>query len=259
VCKGSTAVLKVQLAGTAPFSFTYTNGDSTFTVKDVGSNEYNLTVFAHQPAEYTLLSVTDANCSNDQLSSVATIETEDPIPGVRYPDVNAFAFVPKRLAARNPGINYTYSWKPDIGLNLPNIYDPVFNDNEGREYTIEIRSEAGCVTVDTVRVRVVNGTDEDIKPDLFVPNAWTPNDDGVNDHLYPFLVNITVVNYFRVFNRWGQLLYEVSNVPASEFPKGWDGKWKGVPQVMDAYTWTIEAIGIDGTKFKRVGQAALLR
>jgi gliding motility-associated-like protein len=259
ICEGSTATLKVELTGAAPWSFTYSDGVSTHTVNDIQQPTYEWKVTVNQETQFTMISVSDANCSNSQLSSTVTIVTEHPIPGMRYSDVNAFAFVPKHLTARNPGIDYTHKWNPDKGLNLPNIYDPVFNDNQSREYTIEITSPAGCVTVDTQYVRVVNGTGQDIKPDIFVPNAWTPNGDGVNDHLYPFLVNIRTVTYFRVFNRWGQLMYEVSDVPASEFPRGWDGKWKGVEQVMDAYTWTIEAIGVDGTHFKRIGQAALLR
>jgi len=179
---------------------------------------------------------------------------------MRYDTVNTYAFVPTDLRARQPGIDYTYRWQPDIGLNFNNIYDPVFNNGQSKDYTILLTSPAGCVTVDTVRVNVINGTD-DIRSDLYVPNAWSPNGDGKNDELYPFLINIRVLKYFRVFNRWGQLMFEIKDYEplGSIHLRGWDGLWKGVPQNMDAYTWTVEAWGVDGRYFKKAGNAMLLR
>jgi gliding motility-associated-like protein len=90
--------------------------------------------------------------------------------------------------------------------------------------------------------------------DLFVPKAWTPNGDGHNDKLFPLTVHIAKLYYFRIFDRWGQLMFETT-----ELGKGWDGMFNGKPQVMDVYTWTVEAIGEDGRHFKRAGNSVLLR
>ena len=117
-----------------------------------------------------------------------------------------------------------------------------------------MRSSQGCLTVDTLLVKVMSQSSPDTEPDIFVPKAWTPNGDGHNDKLFPFPVNIRELRYFRVFNRWGQLMFETKDLL-----KGWDGIYNGKPQVMDAYTWTAEAIGIDGRIIKRSGNAALLR
>jgi gliding motility-associated-like protein len=90
--------------------------------------------------------------------------------------------------------------------------------------------------------------------DIIVPKAWTPNGDGQNDLLRPILINIKELTYFRIFNRWGELVYETN---ASG--QGWNGIYKGKPQVMDTYTWTAQGIGISGTVIKRTGNSVLLR
>ena len=69
-----------------------------------------------------------------------------------------------------------------------------------------------------------------------------------------YLLCIRELKYFRVFNRWGQLVFE-TNV----LLQGWDGIFKGIPQVMDTYTWTLEATGEDGKYFKRSGNSVLVR
>ena len=72
--------------------------------------------------------------------------------------------------------------------------------------------------------------------------------------LYPLTVCIKELKYFRIFNRWGQLVFETRTIGI-----GWDGIFKGQPQVMDTYTWTVEAIGEDGKYYKRAGNSVLLR
>jgi gliding motility-associated-like protein len=90
--------------------------------------------------------------------------------------------------------------------------------------------------------------------DLYVPKAWSPNRDGHNDRLFPLTVNIRKINYFRIFNRWGQLMFETTIIG-----HGWDGVYKGLPQVADVYTWTVDAVGEDGKIYKRSGNSILLR
>ena len=62
------------------------------------------------------------------------------------------------------------------------------------------------------------------------------------------------MKFFRVFNRWGQLVFE-TNV----LGQGWNGIFNGKPQVIDTYTWTAEAIGVDGQLIKRTGKSVLIR
>ena len=84
--------------------------------------------------------------------------------------------------------------------------------------------------------------------------SFSPNGDGHNDVLDIFMIDIRVLKWFRVFNRWGQLLFE-TNDPRQR----WDGSFKGVKQPADTYVWIAEAEGLNGEAILRRGQCVLLR
>jgi gliding motility-associated-like protein len=110
------------------------------------------------------------------------------------------------------------------------------------------------MVVDTILVKILPVAAAPIKADILVPQAWSPNGDGHNDLLYPFTINIRELKYFRIYNRWGELVFETKDIG-----RGWDGIYKGKPQVMDAYVWMAEGISLDGSTIKRSGKSALLR
>jgi gliding motility-associated-like protein len=189
-------------------------------------------------------------CANptSATSNNIPITVSPAIPGIRYPAVTATPNVALPLQGRSLGSNYSYSWNPPVGLNFSNTQNPVFNYDKKIEYTIKITSPAGCITVDTLLVNLIS------TPYVFVPNAWTPNGDGHNDYLYPLTINISQLKYFRIFNRWGQKVFETNILG-----QGWDGLFHGKPQSTDVYTWALEAISSDGYNYKLSGRAVLLR
>jgi gliding motility-associated-like protein len=194
----------------------------------------------------------DPCASPASATSAPVTMTVNKIEGIQYPFVMAIPNVPLTLQARILGNNYSYEWLPPDGLNFSTIKDPVYKYNKTTEYKIKITSEIGCVTIDTllVKIDVLTG----IRPDVIVPKAWSPNGDRHNDYLFPLNINIKELKYFRIFNRWGQLMFQTS-----EMLKGWNGIFNGQPQPMDVYNWDVEAIGINGEKIKRTGNAVLLR
>ena len=92
--------------------------------------------------------------------------------------------------------------------------------------------------------------------EIYVPKAFTPDRDGVNDRIYPIVVGITKVNQFRIFNRWGVLVYDNKTANAST---GWDGTYRGVAQPMETYVWVAEGIDAEGKVVKRSGNIVLIR
>ncbi|MEP7377125.1 MAG: gliding motility-associated C-terminal domain-containing protein, partial [Chitinophagaceae bacterium] len=172
---------------------------------------------------------------------------------VRYPTVNASANTSVQLTAREPGLVNNYTWNPPVGLNVSDRRDPVFSYDRDMEYTIKIEYDNQCPVVDTVLVLMRQITTNCVS-DIFVPKAWSPNNDRHNDKLSPIPVCIRELKYFRVFNRWGQLVFETSTLY-----QGWDGIFNSLPQVMDTYTWTLEATGEDGKHFKKAGNSVLIR
>jgi gliding motility-associated-like protein len=204
---------------------------------------------------YTIQRIEDADCVNNNPNAAATVVVAEAVDGMRYPSVIAQPNKPLQLNARFFGNNYTYNWEAKVGLNNYAIQAPTFNYNKPTEYTIAITSNTGCITIDTLLVKMAEEIPgAGLYSDLFVPKAWTPNGDGHNDKLFPLTVHIKQLYYFRIFDRWGQLMFETT-----ELGKGWDGIFNGKPQVMDVYTWTVEAIGEDGRHFKRAGNSVLLR
>ena len=87
-----------------------------------------------------------------------------------------------------------------------------------------------------------------------MPTAFAPNGNGSNDVLRPVLLNIVTIKYFRVYNRWGQLVYETKTIN-----EGWNGNYQGKPQPMETYTWVFEGTDIQGTPVKISGKSVLLR
>jgi gliding motility-associated-like protein len=258
ICLGANTALTIQLNGQPPFTLTYSDGSSSQTITNITSNAYQISVSPTKTTTYTIQSITDANCINNSPNASATIEVTEAAKGTRYPSVIAQANEPLQLNARFFGNNYTYNWAPPTGLNGYDKQNPVFNPNRNynqqTEYTIAITSNSGCITIDTLMVKLADEIPTALYSDLFVPKAWTPNGDGHNDKLFPLTVHIKQLYYFRIFNRWGQLVFETT-----EIGKGWDGVFNGKAQVMDVYTWTVEAIGEDGRHFKRAGNSVLLR
>jgi gliding motility-associated-like protein len=179
-------------------------------------------------------------------TDVQNILIEDPRPGITYPIQYAIIDLPLELKARKFGDSAI--WSPGISLDRRNSYTPVFKGTVGQLYTIKITTKAGCVTLDTQEVKTIKNAD------IYVANAFSPNQDGKNDYLRPILRGIKEIHYFRVFNRWGQLLFESKN----EFP-GWDGRLAGALQNTQTVVWVVEGVGIDNRIYLRRGTAVLVR
>jgi gliding motility-associated-like protein len=204
-----------------------------------------------QGGTYTQTFTRAASC--DSIATL-TLTVDQSMTNERYPTITTSPNTATQLQARQLGTNFDYLWDPSAGLNSISIYNPIFSSNQETEYTISITSDLGCKVVDTLLVKVNGSGQTGIASDLFVPNAWTPNGDGVNDTLFPLTENVTKLNFFRVFNRWGQLMFETNVIG-----NGWDGVFNGRPMMMDTYTWTASAVGIDGKTFMRSGNAVLIR
>ena len=95
-----------------------------------------------------------------------------------------------------------YSWTPATWLSATNIDDPVSLPQDNIKYTVTVSNAAGCFSTDTINVKLYK-----VKPDLYVPTAFSPNGDGVNDILKPLALGLKSIESFRVYNRWGQMLF----------------------------------------------------
>jgi gliding motility-associated-like protein len=90
-------------------------------------------------------------------------------------------------------------------------------------------------------------------------NVFTPNGDGNNDRFFPQGKGISVIYSFKVYSRWGELMYEAYNIPINDENYGWDGTFKGIPLDPDVYVYSIDGICILGDRFFKKGDVSLIR
>jgi gliding motility-associated-like protein len=151
-----------------------------------------------------------------------------------------------QLSANSVGINYT--WSPATGLDNPNIPNPLATVQSAITYKVVATTEAGCRGEGSVTIKTYKG------PDIYVPTAFSPNNDGLNDIFKPFPVGITRLNYFRIYNRWGELVYSTT-----ELNKGWDGNSGPHKQAAGVYVWMAQAVTRDDKLITKKGTVMLVR
>lgn len=140
-----------------------------------------------------------------------------------------------------------YQWSPASGLNNPQIANPILVADKDITYFIEARTAIGCLATDQVKIKVYKG------PDIYVPNAFTPDGNSRNDVLKAFPVGIRDFRYFRIFDRWGSLIFSTTN-PAI----GWDGRIRGTIQPNSTFVWMAEGVDYNGKTLQRKGTVIVL-
>ncbi len=143
----------------------------------------------------------------------------------------------------------TYVWTPDTWLNNANIENPVSKPQDNIKYVLTGTTAQGCIGQDSIFVTLYK-----MDPDLYVPTAFSPNGDGNNDVLRPILLGMKKLNYFRVYNRWGRLMYSTT-----EQYRGWDGRFNGKAQDPATFVWMAEGLNYKGEVRRKKGYAVLIR
>ena len=142
--------------------------------------------------------------------------------------------------------DYTYTWSPPETLNDPAIPNPVAKPAETTVYTVTINKDDGCPASAQVRVTVT--VPECIEPYVYLPNIFTPNNDGKNDILQVLGVSIDEV-HLMIYNRWGNKVFE-----SFRQDHGWDGTYKGKELTSDVYGYYLRVRCLNGEEMVRKGK-----
>lgn len=131
------------------------------------------------------------------------------------------------------------TWAPQTNVisSTNDLPDLTVKPKETRQYTIEVKNNGGCKATDNVTVFVIcNGTN------IFMPNLFTPNNDGVNDVFYPRGTGIYKIKNLRIYGRWGETIFEKNNFNSNDASAGWNGTFKGQKLNPETFVYTMQII-----------------
>ncbi|MCP4439635.1 MAG: T9SS type B sorting domain-containing protein [Aureispira sp.] len=158
------------------------------------------------------------------------------------------------------------------GLNFVDYYSYKWSSNDGdiecddcratsmlpvadeKRYYIRIEDEKGCFSVDSMLVNVAK------RRQLFIPNAFSPNEDGNNEFLDVYTNrDVAQIKDYKIYDRWGVLLFHKTDIPRHWKQFGWDGMYKGKPMNTGVFVYVIEVEFLDGVVERYAGDVTLLR
>lgn len=219
--------------------------------KSDSSIGYNSKYVFKSGGSYNIKLIAKSPICNYAITKDTTILIRYPVAGIKLPPVSAYINTNTRIKGRDLiGESYQYKWEPFWGIDSTKIASPIFNFNMNQVYKINYITKYGCITTDTLSVNVFANN----LVDIFVPKSFSPNNDGVNDQLYAYLAGIKKFHFIRIYNKFGQLMFESksNNTP-------WDGITNGRVQPIDAYVWFAEGEDINGKIISKTGSVMLLR
>ena len=148
----------------------------------------------------------------------------------------------------------TYLWTPGEDLTCVDCPDPLLLPLNSTTYEVAVTNSNGCIARDLVSVTVAKSRR------IYTPTAFSPNNDGTNDFftLYPDKSATRIIS-LKVFDRWGELLFEAQDIPGGEEALGWDGSFKGEPMNGGVYIFMAEVEYLDGEITTEYGDVLLVR
>jgi gliding motility-associated-like protein len=166
--------------------------------------------------------------------------------------VSRFTNVPLHFEVSGGQLS-SYDWNPTDFLSCSNCSAPVSTPSHSLQYALEVQNEFFCTAKAYAQINTFSGGRVNI------PNAFTPNGDGHNDIFYIIgSQDIKIVKKFTVFNRWGQAVFSVNNVPANDPKFGWNGLINGKPSSPDAYVYIAVIQFTDGSQQVFKGSVVLI-
>ncbi len=200
-----------------------------------------------------ILIATENVCYKDTLQVTVTVA---PLPAFNIPVAyTIIAGTEVQLNAHvTNSVHTKYTWTPAEHLTCANCPSPIANPELPVIYTVTAISGDGCAADTTIYVNTYCDESQ-----VFIPNSFTPNQDGLNDRFYVSGRGIKLVKHLVVFNRWGEIVFERQNTPANDPIAGWDGSYKGSDLPPDSFIFTVEAECALGSVFSYRGNISIVR
>ena len=198
--------------------------------------------------KYRLIASNPNTCNLSDTSQYITVKiAEVPVALFDYLPRPSEPNVPVSFRNLTTNAN-SYLWNFGDGATST-LFEPIHEYNKTGNYKVVLYAYNNLICLDTFSLVV----DVIINPLLDVPNAFTPGKFGTNGIVYVRGFGIEKMEW-KIYNRWGELVFQSNNKLS-----GWDGFYKGKLQPMDVYTYTLDAVFVDGQKKRQTGDITLLR
>jgi gliding motility-associated-like protein len=147
-----------------------------------------------------------------------------------------------------------WNWIPNKWLSCSSCPSPIATITNDIKYIAEVSNPGGCTARDEVTVETLcNGFN------VFIPNTFSPNGDGMNDVFYPRGKGLFKVRSMKIFNRWGETIFSKTEFTANDASAGWNGTFNSKQLSSDVYVYTIEVVCDNNTTIPLKGNVTLLR
>ncbi len=201
---------------------------------------------------YAVTAYSLANCQADT-ASVNVVVHNIPRVSAGKDQVAATGSVVQLQAAGSNDIQQ-WNWVPSDYLSCANCSNPTSTPKQNMTYTVTGTTAFGCSSTDSMHIYLICDEGK-----VFIPNTFTPNGDGINDIFYPRGSGVKLVLYFRIYNRFGQLVYERTNFQLNDKSAGWNGAFKGQLPDPGVFVYNTAMICDNNQVFKLSGNVTLLR
>jgi gliding motility-associated-like protein len=240
----------------------------TFTVTNItgGQGPFTLTLGARNPQRFNNapLSVRDLTAGtfnvNITNSSGCSFDTTIAIKSPRSLSLELGPDTTLRRGAKiifKPQLNFSpknISWSPPDAVTPTGSLNGQAEPIATTTYTLVLKDSANCEISDKIRVLVAG------EVEAYFPNAFSPNGDDVNDYFSGYGGDdIEALEYLRVFDRWGNLVFEGTNIPVNDPTKGWDGTSRGQPSPIGLYVFSSVVRMKNGSTYSKAGEVNLVR
>lgn len=243
VCAGDTATLTIinELPG-----FEISWEPASLILNGQGTNEVQILI-----TEDTIISVTatdgvDCSITEDFLVEVSGLDLNDIVATATPTQIS----VDESTILNVEPFGYDYQWTPSETVESPNASNTLAFPTETTTYYVTV-ADGDCIYSDSVRVQVFDFVCG--PPSIYVPNAFTPNTDNLNEQLYVRGTFITEL-YFVIYDRWGEVMFETTLLN-----QGWDGTHKGKAVDPFVYVYYLEAVCEDGQTYFEKGNITVIR
>jgi gliding motility-associated-like protein len=198
-----------------------------------------------------MLIISEGKCIPDTLFSNIIVH---PVPSISAgPDQTIIAGNSTTIYTTAANV-ISYLWTPDSALSCDTCADPDADPKHSIRYRVTATSDFGCVDSSSVLIKIICDHSQ-----VYIPNTFTPNGDGANDHFYPHGKGLQIIKSFRIYDRWGEMVFEKQNFNLNEIDKSWDGTYNGQKLTPDVYVYVVDAICDTGDPITWTGDVALIR